>query len=148
MKNILSFVFVFVFTNCFFSQTYNIEFEGYLNFNVGKYREYKDVIDTTKYLETKKNRGGVNSYTIDLTNNTVTRYFNGAFQKTKTINSYEKKDNLIVLRMNDNESSTGNSIISTIVINTNKNDKTNPYFLLYFVSSVTNTTNGSIVYNK
>ena len=148
MKNILSSIFVFFLTNCFFSQVYKIEFEKYTDFNIGKHREYKEIIDTSKYLEIKKNRGGVNSYTFDLTSSTVKRYFNGTLQKTKTIKSYEKKGDLIIMKMDDNESSTGNSITSTIVINTNKNDKTNPYFLLYFVSTVTDTTNGSIVFNE
>ena len=48
------------------------------------------------------------------------------------------------MTINDEENLTGNNIISNVVVNTDINDDSHPKFILYFLSTHTNTFNGFV----
>jgi hypothetical protein len=130
-----------------FSQVIEIEFDEFTLFNTGMLRGYDNVIDSTNYVAVNKNLVGKNKYIFDLDNKTAKRYHFGTLAESVDILTFTKKGSTVVLTMNDKETSTGKTVVSTVHLNTNKNDKTKPYYLMYFISTVTNTTNGTIVYN-
>lgn len=130
-----------------FSQVIEVEFDSYIGFNSGNKGNYEDVIDSNNYLEIYKHFGGTNKYVVDLTNKRLSRYFSGKLSQTTDIVSYKKVGGLVYLTFNSKETLTNNIVEGNIVINTNKSDKTKPYFVMYFVSTYDNTTNGSIVRN-
>jgi hypothetical protein len=130
-----------------FSQVVQVEFKAFIDFNAGTTREYKKLIDTSNYLNLEKNIGGLNKYVFDFDNKIAKRYFNGILDESSPIIEFTKKGNLYFLKISDVELLTGKTVISNVVLNTLKTDKINPKFLMYFVSTRTNTTNGSIVFN-
>ena len=144
----LRFIFVFTFSSLFnfnYSQVYEIEFEDFLNFNVGQDRNYNQIINKENY-KSQETHEGLTKYIFDLENKIVHRYMGDLIAESAKITAYEIKDNLVFLNVSDRESSTGNTVMTTMMFNKNPQDKENPYFLMYFVSTVTNTTNGTIVW--
>ncbi len=130
-----------------FAQTYEVEFDEYIGFNAGNLRKYEEVTDTSNYNFSENHFGGTNRYVINLTEKKMDRYFDGFFEQSKPILTYEKAGDLIYITIEDSESVSGNNVISNVVINTNKNNKRYPKFVLYFVSTKTNTTNGFVAPN-
>jgi hypothetical protein len=128
-----------------FAQVYEIKFENFLNFNAGKERNYEGIIDLENY-QSKEKLNGLTKYVFDLENSMVHRYMGDFIAKSAEITEYEIKENLVFMNVSDKESSTGNTVMTTMMFNKNPEDKENPYFLMYFVSTVTNTTNGTIVW--
>jgi hypothetical protein len=132
-----------------FSQSLEVQFSKFTLFNTGILRGYENVVDSSNYKAADKNLFGKNKYIFDLDNKTAKRYnHDGLLAESVEILTFTKTGNSVVLTMNDKETSTGNTVVSTVHLNTNKNDKTKPYFLMYFISTVTNTTNGTIVWNN
>jgi hypothetical protein len=142
------FALIFI-SGCFFnssySQVYEIKFENFLNFNAGRERNFDEIIKSENYQSQEKHEG-LTKYIFDLENKIVHRYMGDLIAKSAEITSYEIKDNLVFMNVSDRESSTGNTVMTTMMFNKNPEDKENPYFLMYFVSTVTNTTNGTIVW--
>lgn len=144
MKNlILSLVMIFS-SLVSFSQIYEVSFSEYVGFNTGDLNKYEDVIDSTNYVRSWDHFGSVNKYIVNLTNKTVERYYDGKLSKSTTIVTSKKVGDLIYLTINDEENFTGNKIVSNLVINTNKNNESYPDFVLYFLSTRTNTINGFV----
>jgi hypothetical protein len=144
MKNLILSLVMLVSSFVTFSQVIEVEFVDWTGFNSGTLGKYSEVIDSTNYLATTKSIGGSNKYVINLTEKTVSRYFDGVFRETAIILSQKKDGNLIYMTINDRELSTGKTVISNVVINTNKNDKSYPKIIQYFTSTVTNTVNGFV----
>ena len=144
MKNLILSLVLFVSTLTTFSQTITLEFDNFTNFNTGDKGTYEEVIDSTNYLKVTKSTDSPNKYIIDLDNKTISLYSKSGLVFKTTIIDYTKNNGLLLMTVNDVETLTGRKIISTVVVNTNKNNKKDPYFLSYFVSTVTNTTNGVI----
>jgi hypothetical protein len=140
----ITFVFISL-LNFNFAQVYEIKFENFLNFNAGKERDYEEIIDLENY-QSKEKLNGSTKYVFDLENSMVHRYMGDFIAKSAEITEFEIKENLVFLNVADKESSTGNTVMTTMMFNKNPDDKENPYFLMYFVSTVTNTTNGTIVW--
>jgi hypothetical protein len=147
MKNLILSLVMSVVSLVSFSQVIEIEFSKFTLFNTGMLRGYDNVIDSTNYVAVDKDMIGKNKYVFDLDNKTAKRYFNGLLAESADILTFTKKGSTVTLTMNDKETSTGKTVVSTVHLNTNKNDKTKPYYLMYFISTLTNTTNGTIVYN-
>ena len=144
MKNLILSLILFVSTLTSFSQTITLEFDSFTNFNTGDKGTYEEVIDTNNYLKVTKSFDSPNKYVVDLTNKTICLYSKGSLIYKTTIINYTKNGDMLLMTVNDTETLTGRKIVSNVVINTNKNNKKVPYFLSYFVSTVTNTTNGVI----
>lgn len=144
MKNLILSLILFVSTLTSFSQTITLEFDIFTNFNTGDKGTYEEVIDTNNYLKVTKSFDSPNKYVVDLTNKTICLYSKGSLIYKTTIINYTKNGDMLLMTVNDTETLTGRKIVSNVVINTNKNNKKVPYFLSYFVSTVTNTTNGVI----
>ncbi len=147
MKNLILSLVMSVVSLVSFSQVIEIEFSKFTLFNTGMLRGYDNVIDSTNYVAVNKDMIGTNKYIFDLDKKTAKRYLSGLLVESVDILTFTKKGSTVVLTMNDKETSTGKTVVSTVHLNTNKNDKTKPYYLMYFISTVTNTTNGAIVYN-
>ena len=128
-----------------FSQVYEVEFNKYVGFNSGSLGKYEEVIDSTNYrVKEFHNGGGVNKYSINLTTNTVSHYFNGTLFKSAKILTSKIDNGLLHITINDKESVSGNAIISNIVIPLDKSNNNNPKFIIYFLSTSKNTFNGFV----
>ena len=144
MKNLILSLVVLFSSLSSFSQVYEVSFSEYVGFNTGDLNKYEDVIDSTKYVRSWDHSGSVNKYVVNLTNKTVELYYDGKLSKSTTIVTSKKVGDLIYLTINDEENFTGNKIVSNLVINTNKNNESYPDFVLYFLSTRTNTINGFV----
>ena len=144
MKNLILSLVMLVSSFVSFSQVIEVEFDEYIGFNSGSLGKYDEVIDSTNYVRTFDHSGGTNRYVIDLTKKTMSRYFDGTLSKSTSILSYKKEGSLIHMTINDEENLTGNNIISNVVVNTDINDDSHPKFILYFLSTHTNTFNGFV----
>jgi hypothetical protein len=147
MKRVILFLVMLVISLTSFSQLVEVEFKVFIDFNAGATRDYKKLIDTSSYVVYDENFGGLNKYIFDFDNKIAKRYFNGILDESSPIIEFTKKGNLYFLKISDVELLTGKTVISNVVLNTLKTDKLNPKFLMYFISTRTNTTNGSVVFH-
>ena len=143
MKNLILSLVILTTSFISFSQVYEVGFSEYTKFNSCSHGKYEEVIDSKNYGGSLV-RHGINRYVIDLTSNTLHVYFLGGFEKLDTMLTTKKDGDLVFVTVNGNEDSTGKNVICTIVINTNENNKLYPKFVLFFLSTVTNTTNGTV----
>ena len=147
MKTMIAIPVIFLLAFSSLSQIYEIEFEGYVGFNAGKLVKYEELIDTSNHVVSSEHRGGTNKYIIDLTKKTMERYFDDVLNETGTILSSKKVGDLVYMTITDVETLTGREIESSVVFNTTKTDSSHPLYMMYFISTVTQTTNGVIVWN-
>jgi hypothetical protein len=145
MKNlILSLVLLFI-SFVSFSQVYEVGFSEYTNFNSCSHGKYEEVIDSANYCgRVDKSDSVIHKYVIDLTNKTIKYYSGGYLMESATIITSKKVGDLVYVTANDELFLTGTKVVSTIVINTNKNNKRYPKYAHLFFNPDNNSTSGTI----
>lgn len=128
------------------SQVIEISFKEHISFNSGSFHKYEEMIKDENMVFKKLRFGFTNKYIIDLDNRLITMYYNDLLIGSDSITNFYTNKDLLHIEFNDVEYSTGKYISSYIVINQNKNNVNFPYFTFYFISTVTNTSNGYISY--
>jgi len=145
MKNLILSLVLLVSSFVSFSQLYEVGFSEYTKFNSCSHGKYEEVIDSANYCgRVDKSDSVIHKYVIDLTNKTIKYYSGGHLMESATIITSKKVGDLVYVTFNDELFLTGTKVVSTIVINTNKNNKRYPKYVHLFLSPDTNTTNGTI----
>ena len=145
MKNLILSLVLLVSSFVSFSQLYEVGFSEYTKFNSCSHGKYEEVIDSTNYCgRVDKSDSVIHKYVIDLTNKTIKYYSDGYLAESSTIITSKKVGDLVYVTFNDELLLTETKVVSTIVINTNKNNKRYPKYVHLFLSPDTNTTNGTI----
>jgi hypothetical protein len=145
MKNLILSLVMLTTSFISFSQVYEVGFSRYCNFNSGSHGKYVDVIDSSNYLcRVDKFDNGIHKYVIDLTNNTIKKYFDYQLVESATIITSKKVGDLVYVTVNDKEFLTENKVVLTAVINTNKNNELYPKFVLFGFCTSNNATNGTV----
>jgi len=139
-KTLFNFLLLFSPFFCF-SQIVEVEFNEFLSFNSGTKTEYKDIINIDNIISKEFSNSGVHKYVFDFTNMVVLYYHNNKLICSDKIINYKKNGDLLNISINDIESLTGKKIVSSIVVNNNKNNSL-PKFTLFFTSTIDGTTNG------
>lgn len=142
MKNLILSLVMFVSSFVSFSQVIEVEFGNHIGFNCGQHNTYEEVIRDENILGSEFKIGGTNKYVVDLTEKTVTLYFNGSFIGEESIIDYKMKNGLLYVTMSDVELSTNKKINTYIVINQTNKDNPYPKFTFYFISTVDGSSNG------
>ena len=142
MKAIISLAtFLFLELNSF-GQIFEIEFNKHLGFNTSKHWGYEEIIKKENMLNQEFNSGGTNKYVFDVEKKEISLYHNGNFIAKEDLLTFKKKKGLIYITMSDEELLSGEEVISTIVINTDKNDTLHPRLTIYYLSPSNDLTNG------
>ena len=145
MKNLILSLVLLVSSFVSFSQVYEVGFSEYTKFNSCSHGKYEEVIDSANYCgRVDKSDSVIHKYVINLTNKTIKYYSGGHLMESATIIASKKVGDLVYVTFNDELFLTGTKVVSTIVINTNKNNKRYPKYVHLFLSPDTNTTNGTI----
>jgi len=145
MKNLILSLVILTTSFISFSQVYEVGFSEYTKFNSCSHGKYEEIIDSTNYCgRVHKSDSVIHKYVIDLTNKTIKYYSGGYLMESATIITSKKVGDLVYVNANDELFLTGTKVVSTIVINTNKNNKRYPKYAHFFLSPDTNTTNGTV----
>jgi len=144
---IFSLLFIFLFFGNVHSQTIEVEFDSYLNFNSGFVKAYDSIVDPKNHLITDA-KIGLNRYVFDIDTKSVSLYFNNRLIHSVKMTSHSQKNGFHYFTMEDEEALTGKIVESKVIICTNPKSIKEPYFVSYFISTVDGTTNGSIAMKK
>ena len=125
-----------------FGQIFEVEFGKHLGFNTSKHWWYEEIIKKENMLNQEFNSGGTNKYVFDVEKKEISLYHNGSFIAKEDLLTFKKKKGLIYITMSDEVLLSGEEVISTIVINTDKTDTLHPRLTIYFLSPSNDLTNG------
>jgi hypothetical protein len=125
-----------------FGQIFEVEFYKHLGFNTSKHWGYEEIINTENMLTKEFSSGDTNKYVFDIEKKEISLYHNGTFIAKEDLLTYKKEKGLIYITMSDEELSSGEEVISTIVINTDKTDTLHPRLTIYCLSPSNDLTNG------
>jgi hypothetical protein len=142
MKAIISLTTFLILQLNSFGQIFEVEFGEHLGFNTSKHWGYEEIIKKENMLNQEFSSGGTNKYVFDVEKKEISLYHNGNFIAKEDLLTFKKKKGLIYITMSDEELLSGEEVISTIVINTDKNDTLHPRLTLYYLSPSNDLTNG------
>lgn len=146
MKFFSSFL-ILVAVRCVYSQSIEVEFDSYFNFNSGTVKSYDSIIDPNNHVFTEAEIG-LNRYVFNIDTKTVSLYFNNRLVYSVKMTSHSQKNGFYYFTMEDEEALTGKIVESKVIICTNPTSTKHPYFVSYFISTLDGTTNGSIAMKK
>ena len=143
MKNlVISFVFAFC-SFVGFTQTLEISFDQYLSFNSSVIStDYFKMIEDDS-ISLKEVLFGKNKYVIDFKNKTVDFSSDAVPNSTAKIESVEKKDGFMFIKIKDIDLITNEDIYVYFAINQETEKNEYPYFTFYYESA--GITNGYLV---
>ena len=144
---IFSLLLIFLFFGNVYSQTIEVEFDSYFNFNSGTVKSYDSIIDPKNHIF-KQDEIGLNRYVFNMDTKTVSLYFNNRLVYSVKMTSHSQKNGFYYFKMEDEEALTGKIVESKVIICTNPTSTKHPYFVSYFISTLDGTTNGSIAMKK
>ena len=144
MKKLIVFIAVTFIGFVGFGQVLEITFKDHIYFNSGSVHTYEEMIKDENMVVKKLKFAATNKYIIDFDNKLITMYYNGLLIGSETITNHYTEKDLLHIEFDDIEHSTGKRSPSFVVINQNKDNSKFPYFTYYFISTVTNTSNGCI----
>jgi len=134
MKNLLLFFFIFL-SFITKAQIVEVEFDTHYCFkNETTSLDYTKVLNLDSII-IENTRIGNNKYVIDLSKKTIDHFIGCTLMRSSTIVSFESKDGLLFLTINDIDLNSNNPILIYFVINQGAKDSDYPYFTFYYKSS-------------
>lgn len=127
-------MFVIFSVNFINSQVLVSMFNDHIRYNTGNVDDYDKIIDDKYHTETFSRFGIENRYVFDLDNKTLYYYANNELYTTLKIKSFENKNNLWFILVDDYCVETKERVDSHFVLNLdNENDKY-PYFTNFYMN--------------